>query len=735
MKKKICILYFVLALFMLSSIVHAQETGANSSTKTPPQTTTPATKAEKTAIASKEKAIQDPIAANAKRTPVIINDTASLPLRVLTRPMSTIYSDNSEKTVIESNLPAFQSYFVYTRPQGEARATGSGWYEVGTDEKGTIKGWIKGDDVFEWKQTMCLVFTHPDGRKPVLMFDDEEYLDALTKKEVAARVKDVEGLYVSIDGAAQGIKLAQDFPVLSLEPKMYVDINKQFYLLPILEHKGIKIDGREGRILRIAAVSSSGAKSRESSDIRTNIEAAKELTVETSTHTKKLEDLKVDVVWVVDTTRSMGPFIKSTHEAMRNVSQSVAKNPKLNDKISFGVWGYRDSTTIKDIEYNTKNFTPKLQPLDAFLTTMTQVKETKIDSIDVAEDMFAGIHDAITKTAWSPNSIRIIILVGDAPAHPSGHKWNASGQNEAGLSELLKQNKITLVSMHIKPPRTKKYNKIASKQMAAISTSRANEQLYMEIAGKDVERYAEVSENITSSIIKFVDEATKAAQSGDTKVIEEQNQTPENTASNELPNGKNGKQNMTKSEQNKQALDNAIRAAAVEWLGTQAEAQAPRDIEAWVVDKDLMNSTTQSLEVRVLLNKRQLDSLKTLLDEVVTAGMEAQMSTGDLFTALQSASAVAARNPDMLAKATSLGKSGVIPSFLNGLPYTSQLMDMSDELWASWGPDEQQSFLDGLESKVAAYESIHNTPALWVALNKGDDISEYVAPISLELMP
>ena len=45
-----------------------------------------------------------------------------------------------------------------------------------------------------------------------------------------------------------------DFPVESVEPKKAVDISKQFYLLPILQHEAIEIDGREGRLLRLAAV-------------------------------------------------------------------------------------------------------------------------------------------------------------------------------------------------------------------------------------------------------------------------------------------------------------------------------------------------------------------------------------------------------------------------------------------------------------------------------------------------
>ena len=136
--------------------------------------------------------------ASGERFPVTLGEGSELPLRVLTRPMASLYKSASEGEVLQSNLPTFQSYYVYDRPGGEARDTGTGWYEVGTDDKGTVVGWLKADDVFEWQQTMCLAYTHPQGRMPVLMFEDKESLENLAKQEQAARAEAVGGLYLWI---------------------------------------------------------------------------------------------------------------------------------------------------------------------------------------------------------------------------------------------------------------------------------------------------------------------------------------------------------------------------------------------------------------------------------------------------------------------------------------------------------------------------------------------------------
>ena len=183
------------------------------------------------------------------------------------------------------------------------------------------------------------------------------------------------------------------------------------------------------------------------------------------------------------------------------------------------------------------------------------------------------------------------------------------------------------------------------------------------------------------------------------------------------------------------AIKESLHAAAVTWLGNEANVAPPRDIEAWVSDKDLKESSRQSMEVRLLLTKAQLDAISTLLKQVLEAGETNQVSGEDFFTSLQAASAVAARDPEKMASAGNIAESGLVPDFLKGLPYKSRLMEMNNELWESWGPDEQNAFLSNLEAKINAYAAIHDDTSQWISLNEGDDPNDYVAPILLDLMP
>ena len=276
-----------------------------------------------------------------------------------------------------------------------------------------------------------------------------------------------------------------------------------------------------------------------------------------------------------------------------------------------------------------------------------------------------------------------------------------------------------MFAIHIKPQKTKKYNKIAAAQFKTLSSNPGvSESLYWDVAASDTEGFENIAALITERTLNYL---ANAESSFTGKQVDTVSILKEEPADIKGPSA--------------DVINQALHAAAVTWLGNEVNVVPPRDIEAWVSDKDLKDSTRQSLEVQLLLTKSQLDAISTLLKEVLVAGETNQVSGDDFFTSLQAASAVAARDPEKLAKAGNIAESGLVPDFLKNLPYKSRLMEMNNEVWESWGPDEQNAFLSNLESKIRAYGEIHDNTAKWISLNEGDDPDDFVAPIPLDLMP
>jgi serine/threonine-protein kinase PpkA len=641
--------------------------------------------------------------------PVKIPGKTLLPLRILARPLSNIYKGPDEKSgIVEENVPVFQSYYVYTRPDIKIDKTNpQGWYEVGTDNRGTIKGWMKAEDVLEWKQTMCLAYKHPTGRQPVLMFSDRNPLLDMVKSPSEDRVKKAKEYYQQIESK----NIPEDFPIISMEPKQAVDITEQFYLLPILEHAPVDIENREGRILKMASAPKEGRG--ESGTLKNNPEG-----ISANPESVALKKLQMNVVYVVDMTQSMYPYIKATLDAIKDMTLSITEDKSIEKSIRFGFWGYRDSMEIPGIEFTTNNFTPELLEVGNFVKVLSEVEEKQkvfnIGSMDYPEDVFSGLDKAMRETKWTNEALHILILLGDAPSHEPGHKWNLSGQNANTLRTFASDNKFSILAVHIKDkdPAAQEYWDLAERQFKILSENRGVEgkPSYLPVQSDKPDEFAQASKYIATELINIVKEAK------DGRVA----QSPQ--ASSETDTVKSVVRNMGY-------------AALVDWIGRKTGIKAPRDIIAWVTDKDLVDPTIQSLDVKILINKKEIDSLKTVLQEIMTAGRKGEIGGEKFLTALQMIPSAASRGGEHIKNAISLADSKLLPDFMFDLPYNSQIMGMTNDLWASWSPDQQGSFLNDIDAKLKLYAAIHDNPKGWVKLHKGDDPDEFVYPLSLDSLP
>ncbi len=91
--------------------------------------------------------------------------------------------------------------------------------------------------------------------------------------------------------------------------------------------------------------------------------------------------------------------------------------------------------------------------------------------------------------------------------------------------------------------------------------------------------------------------------------------------------------------------------------------------------------------------------------------------------------------PDQIQSAKTLADTGLVPEFLRGLPYRSEVMDLTGETWSSWSQDRQEKFLRDVRAKIEFYRTVHDSPDLWTKLIDGADEDEKVAAIPLEFLP
>jgi Mg-chelatase subunit ChlD len=127
------------------------------------------------------------------------------------------------------------------------------------------------------------------------------------------------------------------------------------------------------------------------------------------------EQPAVEVVFVLDTTGSMGGLIAAAKEKIWSIANTLATaNPAPN--IKMGLVGYRDRgdgyvTTV----------TPLSDDLDAVYTQLMQYRAN--GGGDGPESVNQALYEAVVKPEWSSRAgvYRVIFLVGDAPPHMDYH--------------------------------------------------------------------------------------------------------------------------------------------------------------------------------------------------------------------------------------------------------------------------------------------------------------------------
>ena len=120
---------------------------------------------------------------------------------------------------------------------------------------------------------------------------------------------------------------------------------------------------------------------------------------------------QIEVVFVLDTTGSMGGLIAAAKEKIWSIASTMASAQTAPD-IKMGLVAYRD----RGDAYVTQTI-PLSSDLDSMYAKLMDFQAE--GGGDGPESVNQALHDAVDKISWSqnPNTYKVIFLVGDAPPH------------------------------------------------------------------------------------------------------------------------------------------------------------------------------------------------------------------------------------------------------------------------------------------------------------------------------
>ncbi|AZF02675.1 Serine/threonine protein kinase PpkA [Pseudomonas orientalis] len=600
--------------------------------------------------------------ADGGQRPLLMAGKKTLFQRVLSKPGAKLSADAGSAP--GKALPAFSVLYVYQRKDVD----GNQWVRVGAATDGRSDGWLPASQVSDWKQSLVLKFTERSGRAPVMFLRQSGEVEKLLADPAAAK---------SALAKAQNNR-EDNQQVLALEPTASAVPQNQFYLLPIFDSKeSFDENGQPVQLLNVASIDPGSSA------------VAKPSAPAISAHA---DAFRTAVVLVVDTTVSMQPYIDQIRDVVHELQTRIAERGEL-DSVSFGLVGFRNSIKkTPGLEYVAKTLITLDQGRDPqrFLDLARQVKASTVSSHSFNEDAFAGVMQAVDGMDWSGYGGRIILLVSDAGALRKNDPFAATQMNEAEVRQAALGKQIKIYALHLRTDAGKKTHAGAESQYRVL-TADANPQigdLYTPVPGGDVRKLGERVDEIGTVFANLVHQVRSNTPQP----------VPLLSAAPSL----------------------ADKSAAVgyamhmDFLGRKTASQAPQLVSAWTADRDLTNPALPAFQVCVMLTKLQLNDLQQSLKLIVDAARKTQSSPKDFFQEIASASAYMSRDPQALRKGGNLADGGLLGEYLEGLPYRSKSLNMTQDLWLSLSVAEQEDFIDELDSKIRLYETFHNDLANWV---------------------
>lgn len=610
--------------------------------------------------------------------PLLLEGKKALYQRVIAVPGATLTEAAGARPDAAPVTP-FTVFYVYARETVE----GQPWIQVGRDSDGVIEGWLPADQAVDWNQTLTVGFKDPAEQPRVLLFAERDALRTIveqndTERYAALRVRAAEGD-------------PTDSPVAAIQPDVFIDIRRNFYLVPIVSHEDVLVGDRPARLLEVASVPLNSAAAE--------------------------DPYRAGIVFVIDTTRSMQPYIERTREVVREVYQNI-ESAGLADRVSYGLVGYRDNNdAAPGLDYVARVFAELTDSGEGFLRDVAQVRAASVSSEGFNEDAYAGVVSALDSIDWSGIFARYVVVITDAGPRLAGDPLSTTGLDTAALQTRLAQRGITPWVIHLKTPigAEEGDHEFAEREYRKLTSVENIGSFYYAVEAGNVERFGAALTAMMEQLTAQVRSAAAGFQ-------------PLQTATGQ------GAGDLASFQGKVARLGYALR---MDYQGD--EGVAPALFNAWMVDRDPTDPAERAVDVRVLLTRDQLSDLESLLARVLERAEEGALAPQSFLDELRSLAAIVARDPQAVASSAEPGVSladlGYMREYIEGLPYQSEVMNIDLSDWQQWSAGRQFEFVNQLDAKAAYYKALHDNVDLWVSLDGGAVDGDSVYPLLLEALP
>lgn len=630
----------------------------------------------------------------AQDAPLLMPGKTQIFQRVLLRNESLGRADRNDDD--GRPLAPLAALFVYERADD--------WLRVGFGENGQDLFWVPAGDTLDWNQNIVATFEASENLERLMFFNDIDTLYTLIDMEqpgLAARPYREEA-----EAAERGEGASSH--VAALGPRRVIDQRRNLYVMPIIDYTEEVFDsGAFVNLLRVAVARARPVS--EGGNVPLPIAG-------------DVDDYRMGVVFVVDTTITMDPYIRATAEAIDTVFQQI-ETAGMSDTVSFGLVGYRDNMSgVPGLEYDTRTYVTLEDGADraTFAEAISSMQEARVSTRHWREDSYAGILHALEQMEWGEFDARFIILVTDASPREVDDDWSLTGLSGRSLNTLVREQiNGAIAVMHLRSQQGQADHDRAEAFYRELARFPNQPPFYYPIDGASRDLFLSAARDVGTMLagqVRDFRESPNSVLSLDGQSILEMDESNEQFA----------------------GLASAGRAMQLAFLGRVEGEQAPDVFEAYVADRDFDRPGLRPLSIRVLISKAQLSALYDALSIIIEQGEENMIDPAQFFTQVLGAAADMSRNPDQVTRRadTTLAEATAISEYIEDLPYRSRIMTITETDWLDMSFSEQAALINELYDKVGRYRRYNDATDLWVDyLGAGAVAQNLLFPLPLDDLP
>ena len=640
------------------------------------------------------------------RRPELMPGKKSLYQRLVSHPGAKLYNSAADNAlVINDKVKTFTAFYVYGRHGNRV--------EVGVSQN-KADGWLDASKTTIWPQAITMVFTDRMGRMPTLFFRNHDALvNTCVDEQLPKKLKQYN------EFIEKKTDVPADYPVIAAEPSDTAISNKNFYLLPVLN---VDTQFEKTKLLEVACLDPGISGSQGTGTGSSSGAAPSDDNV-----------LRSGFVFVIDTTISMQPYINQTTQLVRAIYDELEKNPH-GDKFAFAVVAFRNNLQkspglgyVTEVICDFKTVKQRRELEEA----LAKVKEATVSSHAFTEDSYAGVKAAVDKLDWTKFGSRVMLLITDAGPLREDDPTSQTGFSSTVLAEYLKSRNIYITAIHLKTPTGKNDHASATKAYIELSSKDDTKASYIPIDASTSAKGTAEFNAVTRRLAQGYNQLLTATAEG--RMLP----PPDKTA---IPD----KKKLNPEEEAARIVETTGYAMQLQFFGTSRGTRAPNVVNSWIAEADLerLVSDPQAQPVlaavpAVLLTKIQLSQLRQQINLIYDHALRSFLTDEkNFFESLLSAAASLTRDPSAFSynPGQNLAQTGILGELLEGLPYVSKIMALTQEDWINMSTGEHKQFLDHLHARVALYDEYDKDNANWEGFGS-QNRNEWVYRVPLTMLP